>query len=151
MANRNSIIGLIASLRESYNEFIKQELKQCGFEELVATHGSILASLYKSKKPLTMLEISKKIGRVKSTITVLVAKLEKQGFVKCVGDKKDRRVVNVQLTEKGWAFEENFNQISSKLITTAFKEMSDSEIEILVAGLSKMRNNFRSNLEKVFQ
>ncbi len=51
--------------------------------------------------PLTMGEIGQRVGVTEKTVTGLVDRLEKQGYVERVRDARDRRVVRAQLTPKG--------------------------------------------------
>lgn len=49
----------------------------------------------------TMSEIAKHISMSLSSVTILVDKLVKQGIVKRIRDKEDRRIVRGSLTKKG--------------------------------------------------
>ncbi|NLW24866.1 MAG: MarR family transcriptional regulator [Clostridia bacterium] len=48
-----------------------------------------------------MSELSKQAACVNSNITSIISRMEEKGLVKRIQDKKDRRVVRVELTEKG--------------------------------------------------
>ena len=66
----------IAKIHEYADRFIIQELKKNNITGLVPSHGEILLWLYQNDK-MTMKNIADKIHRSKSTVTVLVNKLEK--------------------------------------------------------------------------
>jgi|SRR5690625_5217711 len=55
----------------------------------------------KEKGTLTIGELSNKISLAFSTTTDLIDRLEKNGFVKRVQDKDDRRVVRIHILDKG--------------------------------------------------
>lgn len=55
----------------------------------------------KEKGTLTIGELSNKISLAFSTTTDLIDRLEKNGFVKRVQDKDDRRVVRTHILDKG--------------------------------------------------
>lgn len=57
---------------------------------MVPNHGDILTVLYKNEQ-VTMKEITEKIHRTKPTVTVLVDKFEKLGFVKRTASSIDNR------------------------------------------------------------
>jgi MarR family transcriptional regulator, organic hydroperoxide resistance regulator len=139
---KNTVIALISSLRERYNRFLEKELKANGIEGLVGSHGSILGCLYKNDGRMKALEISKLIGRSKSTVTGLVYKLEALGYVEKVTCCMDGRCTYVVLTAKGLAVQKDFEKISRKLIQKAYKGFSEEEKEALLNGLEKMRKNF---------
>jgi DNA-binding MarR family transcriptional regulator len=52
---------------------------------------------------ITMKELAKQVGVRQSTMTVMVDKLIKKGYVERFGSEADRRVVNVRLTDQGRA------------------------------------------------
>ena len=51
-------------------------------------------------KTLSMKEITEKISKDKSTVTILVNKLEKKGYVRKRVCSKDRRVMHLELGER---------------------------------------------------
>ena len=132
---------MISKVRENANKFITEEMDKWGVKGLAPSHGDILSALLKHER-LTMKELADKIGRDKSTVTVLVDKLIKQGFVEKTRDIEDNRVVFVSLTEKGRELRPMFDSISKDLISTVYKGMSENEKEELIKTLTKIKNNF---------
>ena len=98
-----NLLSLISKIREYGNHFIIEELKKNGAKGLVPSHGDILACLYEQNK-MTMKDISEKIRRTRPTVTVLVDKLEKLGYVKRETSKEDNRYTYIVLTKKGLDF-----------------------------------------------
>ncbi|AGK99440.1 MarR family winged helix-turn-helix transcriptional regulator [Clostridium pasteurianum] len=135
------IISLISKVRESANRFITNEMDNWGIKGLVPSHGDILVSLLKIEK-LTMKELAEKIDKDKSTVTALVDKLIKQGYVEKTRDIEDNRVVFVTLTEKGKELKPMFNAISQELLSIVYKDISQNEKEDLLKTLTKIKNNF---------
>lgn len=111
----SDIAGLIGQLRNKTNEFILARLASEGVTGLVPSHGAIFIVLY-NEGPQPMLALSEKIRRDKSTVTVLVRKLETLGYVRREPDSGDKRVSIIHLTEKGFKFRMVFEQISNELI-----------------------------------
>jgi len=142
MISKDSIIGLIGSLRERYSRFLEKELKACGMKGIIGSHGAIFACLYQNGGKMKVMEIAGKIGRSKSTVTELVNKLESLGYVSKSNCCMDGRCIYVELTKKGLAVKKDFDMISKRLISTAYKGFTDKEKEILISGLEKMRGNF---------
>lgn len=142
MIPKNAVIGLIGSLRERYSKFLEKELKACGVQGMVGSHGAIFGCLYQSGGQMKVLEIAKQIGRSKSTVTELVNKLESLGYVTKANCCVDGRCTYVQLTDKGKAVRKDFDAISKKLIEKAYKGFTEEEKEALLAALEKMCRNF---------
>ena len=75
------IIYFISRTKANMIKFIENKLKENDLTELIPTHGNILTALYESDKKLTMKEIAQKIGKDKSTVTPLVNKLIRLGYI----------------------------------------------------------------------
>lgn len=135
------IISLVSRIREFANTFITDEMNKYGVEGLAVSHGDIIFSLLNNEK-LTMKEIAEKIEKDKSTVTALVNKLIKQGYIEKTKDILDNRVVFVTPTEKGKSLEPMFNKISEELISKVYEGISENEKEELLKTLIKIKNNF---------
>lgn len=133
----SAILSLISKIHEKGNRFIIEELKNNGVEGLVPSHGDILVCLYKNNK-MTMKDIANCIHRTKPTVTVLVDKLEKLGYLKRAASDKDSRSTYVILTQKGEAFKATFDQISNNLNKMLNKNLSENEVKLLEELLKKM-------------
>ncbi len=133
----NAILSLISKIHEKGNRFIIEELKNNGAEGLVPSHGDILVCLYKNGK-MTMKDIANSIHRTKPTVTVLIDKLEKLGYLKREASDEDSRSTNIVLTQKGEDFQATFEKISKNLNGMLYKNLSDKEIEILEELLKKI-------------
>ena len=133
----SAILSLISKIHEKGNRFIIEELKNNGVEGLVPSHGDILVCLYKNNK-ITMKDIANCIHRTKPTVTVLVDKLEKLGYLKRAASDKDSRSTYVILTQKGEDFKATFDQISNNLNKMLNKNLSENEVKLLEELLKKM-------------
>ncbi|MCT4621606.1 MAG: MarR family transcriptional regulator [Marinisporobacter sp.] len=143
--NDKYIVYFISKTKKKMTEFIQKELKEKELDDLVPSYGNILTVLYDNDGKLSMKEIGQLIGKDKSTITALVNKLLKLGYVEKERSQEDKRVTYIILTEKGKDVEGKFNDISKKVYLTAYKNFSKEERDILLKLLKKMNNNF--NLE----
>jgi MarR family transcriptional regulator, organic hydroperoxide resistance regulator len=137
----DNIISVISTIREKSNKLIVREMADRNIKGLATSHGDILVALFE-KQVLTMKEIAGRIKRDKSTVTSLIDKLIKFGYVNKQGDLQDSRVVLVALTEKGRNLQTDFDEISSKLLSTVYKGISDSEKNTVSAILNKIKQNF---------
>ena len=133
----SAILSLISKIHEKGNRFIIEELKNNGVEGLAPSHGDILVCLYQNAK-MTMKDIADCIHRTKPTVTVLVDKLEKLGYLKRAASDKDSRSTYVILTQKGKDFKATFDQISNNLNKMLNKNLSENEVKLLEELLKKM-------------
>ena len=132
-----NMLTLISKIHEKGNRFIIEELKKNGAVGLVPSHGDILVCLYQNDK-MTMKEIAEKIHRTRPTVTVLVDKLEKLGYLKREISQNDNRYTYITLTKKGQDFKPVFEKISEDLNNMLYKNLSEEESDILENLLQKI-------------
>lgn len=133
----NDLLSLVSKIHEKGNRFIIDELKKNGTSGLVPSHGDILFCLYKNGK-MTMKNIAESIHRTKPTVTVLVDKLEKLGYLKRIVSEEDSRYTYIVLTQKGEDFKPVFIEISNKLNSMLYKNLTADEADLLENLLRKV-------------
>ena len=135
------IVNLIGKIRDKTQAFLIQQLGQHEMKGIAPSHGDILWALY-THAELSMKKLAEGIGRDKSTVTALVNKLIRFGYVKKRTDPTDSRVSLVSLTERGWEVKENFLAISKALRRRAYQGLSAEERAVLMKLLQKVHDNF---------
>jgi DNA-binding MarR family transcriptional regulator len=139
--NANDIISLISKIREKVNRRIISGMEAHGIENIVTSHGDIIYALF-GKSQMTMAEIAAKIGRDKSTVTALVDKLVKLGYVVKERDTADTRIIYVMLTDKGYELKPVFEKISEEVLAVFYDGISEKEKEELFDLLNRIYKNF---------
>ena len=137
----NSSISLLSNIHSITADFLTERLKNLGFPDFASSHGNILFQLSVNEK-MTMGELAEKINRDKSTTTVLVRKLESEGFITGAQDSSDKRSRVIFLTEKGKEFNTTAHELSKELLETFYKDFSDTEKENFFNSLLKIKKNF---------
>lgn len=141
MKNTNHIIALISNIRDNANKLIVSQLEKNGIKGLAPTHGSILQALYHTNEELTMQDISVKINRDKSTVTALVNKLVKLGFLEKLKNQEDSRITIISLSQKAWDLKPIFDEISENLLSNVYKDFTQDQKEVLIDALEKINKN----------
>jgi DNA-binding MarR family transcriptional regulator len=134
-------ISYISKIREKVNRLIETEMTRGGLDGIVTSHGDIIYALFDQQR-MTMAEIAAKIGRDKSTVTALVDKLVKLGYVSKERDTQDTRVVYVALNDKGQELQPVFEAISAKVLGTFYCGVSEEEKTEFARILDKIYHNF---------
>ena len=134
-------ISLISKIKEKVNRFILAEMAEQGIQDLATSHGDIIYALYNNHR-MTMAEIAKKIGKDKSTVTALVDKLVRTGYVVKERDTTDSRVVHVALTAKGEELKPVFEEISQRMLDVFYADVTEAEKKVLLRILMKIHDNF---------
>ena len=135
--NTDDTAHLIGRLRGRINDFILSRLAEEGVKGLAPSHGSILVVLY-HEGPQPMAVLSERINRDKSTLTVLIRKLETLGYVAREADAHDSRVSIIRLTEQGLRFRALFERISEELTERIWGDTPESERRRISGELSRM-------------
>jgi DNA-binding MarR family transcriptional regulator len=135
-------LSLISKINETGNKFILEKLKENNVKGLVPSHGDILICLYNNDR-ITMKDIAQKINKTRPTVTVLIDKLEKLGFVKREISNTDNRYTYISLTQKGKEFKTLFIKISEELNNRLYKNLSDKDAEIFEKILEKIITNMK--------
>ena len=135
--NVNSSISFLSHIHTITATFLTEKLKQHGFNDFASSHGNILFQLNKNGK-MTMGELAKSINRDKSTATVLVRKLENEGFVSIINDENDKRNKYILLSKKGMEYTKITSEISEELLSTFYKGFSDQEKQIFLDFLERI-------------
>ena len=137
----NSSISLLSHIHTITADFITEKLKERGFPDFASSHGNILFQLSVNEK-MTMGELAEKINRDKSTTTVLVRKLESEGFITGDPDPADKRSRIIYLTEKGKQFNNTAMELSKELLETFYRGFSEEEKNLFFQSLLKVKENF---------
>lgn len=76
-----------------------------------------------------------------ATMTIIIKKLEKAEIVQRIPDERDKRVLRVNLTEKGQELFLKLDKIKRKLQEECFRNFNDEEIDVFYNLLIKMEKN----------
>ena len=113
-----------------------------GIEDVMAQHSArLVMSHLATKGAISQLELVN-LTRLKApTVSVLLRRMEAEGYVARTPDERDRRVMLVSLTEKGREFDRERLARISVSDKTAMQGFTEAEIAQLEAYLSRMREN----------
>ncbi|MHA1127060.1 MAG: MarR family winged helix-turn-helix transcriptional regulator [Candidatus Heimdallarchaeota archaeon] len=106
--------------------------------EINRAQGKIMFALWK-KDGITIKELAKETSLSKSTMTPMLDRLEKMGYLLRVPSKTDRRTIQIERTAKDKKMQEVYNTVSKEMTEITYKDFTDDEIE-----------KFEKYLERVF-
>lgn len=107
----------------------------------------VLGSL-KRNGTQSMSDIGKCLAMPKPHVTVIVDKLIEEGYVERQSDPKDRRIVNILLTERGLADFESIKLAVSENLKIKLSALSDEEQNILVTASQQVKDILITILSK---
>ena len=90
---------LISQIKQVQGRVFDFLLQSAGIEEFNGAQGRILYVLWQEDN-LPIIEVSKRTGLAKNTLTSMLDRMEERGFLRRVPDNRDRRVQRIVLTQK---------------------------------------------------
>lgn len=96
---------------------------------------------------LSQKELAKKLHLKPATITVMIQRLEKAGFIKKVADENDQRVSRIHLTEKGIESCIELKSMVKQIDDICLLNFTDDDIDSLKVLLERIRSNLKNHKE----
>jgi DNA-binding MarR family transcriptional regulator len=107
-------------------------VKQVHDRQISRTDGEVLSTL--SQGPRRITELAELEGLAQPTMTLLIRRLERRGWVARTGVPQDGRVVLVQITDKGSAALERFRAQFLEALRGDIESLSADELDELAAA-----------------
>jgi len=127
---------LIAKVHQITNRIFNKMLKDYGLDELNSGKGRILFALWQ-RDNIPIRELSVKTQLTKSSLTTMLDRLEKKGFLSR-GRGNDRREIIVKLSGKSKKLKEDYEKISEEMTEVFYGNLTEGE-----------RDNFEDYLRRI--
>ncbi len=111
-----------------------------GLENLAGARGRVIFSLWSEDK-IPIKRLVEKTSLDKATLTGIIDRLERDGFVKRIPSQKDKRVTLISRTGKDEFFKEKIPQVSAQQNSLFYKGFSPDEIEEFENYLKRILEN----------
>ena len=115
-------------------------LSEYGIDQFNGAQGRILFVLWDGDN-IPIAELSKKTGLAKTTLTGMLDRLEKSGYVQRVFDAEDRRKINIRLTNAVNNLKDSYNEVSMRMNGIFYEGFTEREIISFEKGLEKILVN----------
>jgi len=138
--HRGNFLYTLNSIRQSLFNYLESELSRHGISGIAPSHGDILHILDR-KGILHLRDLTELSLKDKSTITAVISRLEKNGYVTRVRDGNDKRLVNIQVTEKAAGIKPALEKISEKMNARLFEGLSAEEKNTLFKLMTRISHN----------
>lgn len=138
---------LMAKIHQLSGRIFSKILKNYGVNEINPAQGRILFALWENDDmPIT--ELSKKTQLEKSTLTTMLDRLEKDGFIQRIASKDDRRKIIIKRTDKDKSFQKIYYKVSDEMSDLFYNGFAEKEITIFENFLDKILNNLETYNKK---
>jgi len=129
--------GLLAQVARLHHHRAHESLDLLG---LYRGQPPVLFALW-NQDGLTHCELAEKLEITPATVTRMIQRMEKTGFVQRKPDAGDQRISRVYLTETGRAVHAELQSIRDRMEVDNFAGFSDEERVILRSFLLRIRKN----------
>ena len=137
---------LISQIHQVCGRVWNALLRSEGLNDLEGARGRIIFSLWAQDcVPIKML--CEKTSLDKSTLTGIISRLERDGFIQRKPSKDDKRSVLICRTGKDKFFEEKVPSVSEKMNAIFYKGFSDAEIDSFELQLERILENCNNSIK----
>ncbi|WP_249871477.1 MarR family winged helix-turn-helix transcriptional regulator [Oceanobacillus saliphilus] len=142
MSENFSLKAFVVLMKASktLEEIIKKDISSHGMR---TSDFTILEALY-HKGRQTIRQISEAVLINTGSITYVIDKLENKGLLERSDCAEDRRVVYIQITDKGTKLMDEIFPKHQKVIEDVFEDVSNEHKQILIDVLKKVGNRGES-------
>jgi len=131
---------LISQIKQMGGRIFEKILTEYKIDEFNGAQGRILYILWNTDS-IPIVELSKKTGLAKTTLTSMLDRMEASGLVKRIFDKIDRRKILISITEKARKLQIEYDEVSFKMNKIYYKGFSDAEISQFEDYLLRISKN----------
>jgi len=130
---------LMAKIRQVGGRIAERILREYNIE-ITAAQGRIMFALWQ-QDGISINKLAKKTQLGKSTLTSMLDRLEKMGYIKRQRSGKDRRKILIRRTKKDRALEGKYVEVSQQMTRLYYKDFSKNEIDRFEKDLARILNN----------
>lgn len=138
--NEKNFLYVLNSIRQRMFKFLKKGLAQKQIDGIAPSYGDILFVLDR-KGPLSLQELAKYTIKDKSTISLVVQRLESEGYITKEKQEDDARYVRLALTPKARSLRPALLSISSEMNAKMFQGLTEDEKSLLFNLIGKVYKN----------
>lgn len=131
---------LITQIKQVQGRIFDVLLQKAGIEEFNGAQGRILYVLWQ-EDGLPVVELAKRTGLAKTTLTSMLERMDEKGFLERVPDIKDRRVLRIFLTARAQILSDKYNRVSDEMSRIFYKDFLEEEIVVFEKSLEKILGN----------
>ena len=109
----------------------------------------VLQALVNNGGTMTPSEIAEWMLRERHNITTLADRLKKDGLVRVIRNKKDRRAINITLTDKGREVLSQSAPVAREIVDQVMLSISEGDAVLFEKPLRVLRQNAHDGLEHI--
>ena len=136
---------LVAQVHQLAGRLFNRILREHGIEELNPAQGRIVFALWR-EDGLTQVELANRTKLDKSTLTLMLGRLEEAGQIRRKRDSADARIRRVHLTARNRKLHETYRAASAAMFRHYYRGLKKTEVTAFEATLSRIIGNLEEAL-----
>ena len=136
----------MAKIRQVAGRIFERMLNKYGIE-INSAQGRIMFALWQQDN-ISINELAKKTQLKKSTLTSMLDRLERMGYVRRQRSQKDRRKILIHRTAKDENLESEYVRLSQEHTKLFFRGFSEEEIDRFENDLKRILSNLMEHESK---
>lgn len=133
---------LMSQIKQVSGRIFEKMLVNAGIDEFNGAQGRILYVLWQ-KDNIPIVELSKKTGLAKTTLTSMLDRMEAANLVVRTYDAKDRRQIKIVLTEYSKSLSDKYEEVSEEMVDVYYAGFTQEEIALFENTLRRVLNNLQ--------
>ncbi|MRH44275.1 MarR family transcriptional regulator [Aquibacillus halophilus] len=138
----------IASLIREINATLNAQLREAFKENNLTPPQMMIMFMLSEEKKLKVSEISTKMNLANSTVSGIIDRLEKLGYVQRVRSEVDRRVVHVEPSKQAEELHKLFHDTVTQFLGTIVEDATDKQITEVMTGLNTLQKLLNREKQK---
>ena len=135
---------LISQIKQIQGRIFERLLSNAGIEAFNGAQGRILYVLWQ-KDGLPIVELSRKTGLAKTTLTGMLDRLDSQGLITRCADSADRRQIIIRLAEKAKQLNSDYTRVSQEMNRLFYRGFSNDDIIHFENTLKRILKNLEES------
>jgi len=135
----NPKLGLWMLFHQTYTSVFKYEDREFAKISITPQQHGVLMAIKSNHGMITPSVLADWLERDANSITLIIDRMEKSGFVKRARNDKDHRVLNITVTRKGEKALQRSTEIGWEIIQDLLGNLSETEIKTFQNLLDKIR------------
>lgn len=144
MTNKTDGGFLISQIKQVSGRIFEKLLANAGVDAFNGAQGRILYVLWQEEN-IPIVDLSKKTGLAKTTLTGMLDRMEESGLVLRIFDQSDRRQIRIALTSQAHSLKSAYEKVSSDMSTIYYDGFSQDEIIAFENTLRRILKNLNES------
>lgn len=141
---------LIAKVHRLTGRVFHKKLKEFSVEKINPAQGNILLALWQ-QDGISIQELASETSLKKNTLTIMLERLESQGFIRRIQSNEDKRKTLVYMEEDKAELKKEYTDVIKRMSRIFYEGFTEDEINTFENNLQRILNNLESAEKEILE